>query len=189
MAEYRYLLKNIPLPIVSMADEGITTVVNETGDTFEENAILKATQIAAESGLVALGDDSGLEVDALNGEPGILSARYAGENASDSDRVNFLLAKMKNVPLEKRTARVRCVIALATPEGEVKTCSGECPLVIAFEPKGYNGFGYDPVLILPAFGKTMAELPEEIKNQVSHRAKAARQVYRLLKKKPFSFDI
>ena len=184
--EYRSLLKGIPVQIVSLADQGISTVVDEVGETLEENAILKATALASESGLVALADDSGLEVDALNGEPGRLSARYAGEGASDLDRVNYLLSRLKDVPWEKRSARFRCVIALAMPSGEVKTCTGECRGFIALEPKGENGFGYDPVFYLPEFGKTMAELPSEIKNQVSHRARAAKKVYRLLKKRPFN---
>ena len=186
VSEYRSLLKNIPLQLVTLAEEGITTVVDEVGDSLEENSRLKATTLAAESGLAALADDSGLEVDALDGEPGRLSARYAGEGASDRDRVNYLLSRMKDVPWEKRTARFRCVIALATPGGEVKICSGECRGFIALEPKGEHGFGYDPVFYLPGLGKTMAELPAEIKNQVSHRGRAARKVSRLLRKKPFS---
>lgn len=186
VSEYRNLLKNIPLRLVTLAEEGITTVVDEVGESLEENARLKATALAAESGLVALADDSGLEVDALGGEPGRLSARYAGEGASDRDRVNYLLSRMKDVPGEKRSARFRCVIALATPGGEVKICSGECRGVIALEPKGEHGFGYDPVFYLPGLGKTMAELPPEIKNQISHRGRAARKVGRLLKKKPFN---
>ena len=184
--EYRSLLKNILLQLVTLAEEGITTVVDEVGESLEENARLKATALADESGLVALADDSGLEVDALDGEPGRLSARYAGEGASDRDRVNYLLSRMKDVPWEKRSARFRCVIALATPGGEAKFCSGECRGFIAFEPKGEHGFGYDPVFYLPELGKTMAELPPEIKNQISHRGRAARKVGRLLRKKPFN---
>ena len=183
--EYRSLLKGIPLQLVSLADVGITTVVDEVGGSVAENARLKATALASESGLLALADDSGLEVDALNGEPGRLSARYAGEGASDRDRINYLLSRMKDVPWERRSARFRCVIAVAAPGGQVGICSGECPGFIALEPKGENGFGYDPVFFLPELGKTMAELPSEIKNQFSHRGRAAKKVYRLLKKKPF----
>lgn len=183
--EYRSLLKGIPLQLVSLADVGIITVVDEVGGSLEENARLKATVLASESGLLALADDSGLEVDALNGEPGRLSARYAGEGASDRDRINYLLSRMKDVPWERRSARFRCVIAVAAPGGQVGICSGECPGFIALEPKGENGFGYDPVFSLPELGKTMAELPSGIKNQFSHRGRAAKKVYRLLKKKPF----
>ena len=184
--EYRSLLKDMPVELVTPREKGIFTIVNEMGEGLEENALLKATVLAAESGLVALADDSGLEVDALGGEPGRLTARYAGEGASDKDRVNYLLSRLKDVPWEKRTARFRCVIALATPQGEVKTCHGECRGIIAFEPKGKRGFGYDPIFYLPGLGKTMAELPPEIKNQLSHRGLAARKVPRLLRKKPFS---
>ena len=179
--EYRLLLSGVPFELVTPAAEGITTVVNETGTSFEENARLKATALAAESGLLALADDSGLEVDALGGEPGHLSARYAGENASDRDRVGFLLSRLKDVPREKRTARFRCVIALATPGGEVELCYGECRGYIILEPRGKYGFGYDPVFYLPELGKTMAELPLSLKNQISHRGQAARKAAEILK--------
>jgi len=186
VSEYRSLLENIPVELVTLAEQGITTVVDEVGESLEENARLKATLLAAESQLPALADDSGLEVDALGGEPGRLSARYAGEGASDRDRVNYLLSRLRNVPWEKRSACFKCVIAVATPDGEVELCSGECPGIITFEPRGKQGFGYDPVFYLPELGKTMAELPLEIKNQLSHRGQAARKVYQVLKKQPFS---
>ena len=184
--EYRSLLQNLPFELVTLAEAGITTVVDEVGETLEENARLKATLLAAESQLLALADDSGLEVDALGGEPGRLSARYAGEGASDRDRVNYLLSRLENVPWQKRSACFRCIIAVATPSGEVELCSGECQGMITLEPRGEQGFGYDPIFYLPELGKTMAELPLEIKNQVSHRGKAARKVYQVLKKQPFS---
>ncbi|MCK4368168.1 MAG: XTP/dITP diphosphatase [Dehalococcoidales bacterium] len=181
--EYRSLLSRLPFELVSLADQGIATTVSEVGETLEENARLKATVLAAESQLLALADDSGLEVDALGGEPGRLSARYAGEGASDRDRIDYLLAKLKGVPRERRSARFRCVIAIATPEGEVELCSGECPGIITFEPKGEQGFGYDPVFYLPELDKTMAELPLEVKNRVSHRGQAAREACQLLRRK------
>ena len=186
--EYRSLLKSIPLELVTLAEQGITTVVDEAGESLEENARLKATLLAAETELLALADDSGLEVDALGGEPGRLSARYAGDDASDNDRVNYLLLRLGNVPWHKRFACFRCVIALATPSGEVELCSGECRGFITFEPKGKQGFGYDPVFYLPELGKTMAELPLEIKNRVSHRGQAARKVRRLLQKKYLNYQ-
>ncbi|MFC2020973.1 XTP/dITP diphosphatase [Chloroflexota bacterium] len=186
VSEYRSLLKNIPLELVTLAERDITTVVDEVGESLEENARLKATILAAESQLVALADDSGLEVDALGGEPGRLSARYAGEGASDRDKVDYLLSRLRNVPWEKRSACFRCVIAVATPGGEVGICSGECRGFITFEPSGEQGFGYDPVFYLTELDKTMAELPPEIKNQVSHRGQAARKVYQLLQKKPLN---
>ena len=180
--EYRSLLKGIPSKLVSLADEGITTVVEETGESLEENARLKATILATESRVLTLADDSGLEVDALGGEPGPLSARYAGEGASDSEKVDYLLSRLLNIPWQKRTARFRCVIALATPDGEVEFCYGDCPGYITFVPRGKNGFGYDPIFYLPELDKTMAEIPEELKNQISHRAQAAGKVPQLLQK-------
>jgi XTP/dITP diphosphohydrolase len=178
--EYKSLLSGVPFELVTPAEVGITTEVAEVGKSFEENARLKATTLAAESQLLTLADDSGLEVDALGGEPGTLSARYAGENASDSDRVNYLLAKMQGIPEEKRQARFKCVIAIATPQGNVELCTGECDGFIALKPKGNRGFGYDPVFYLPELKKTMAELPPEAKNKISHRGRAAREAIKLL---------
>ena len=180
--EYKSLLPDLSYELVTLVEQGITVVVNEVGESLEENARLKATVIAAQSQLLALADDSGLEVDALGGEPGRLSARYAGENASDTERINLLLARLKGVPREKRTARFRCVIAVATPDGKVNFCSGECQGLITFTPRGEHGFGYDPVFYLPELDKTMAELPLALKNQVSHRGQAARQVYQVLER-------
>jgi XTP/dITP diphosphohydrolase len=181
--EYKSLLQGLPFESVSLAELGINTRVNEVGESLEENARLKATTLARESQLLVLADDSGLEVDALGGEPGRLSARYAGEGASDKDRINYLLARLKDVPGEKRSARFRCVIAIARPDGEVELCSGECHGFITLEPRGEEGFGYDPIFYLPELGKTMAELPLEVKNQVSHRGQAARQAIQLLRRK------
>ena len=180
--EYKRLLGNLAYELVTLAEQGITTIVSEVGESLEENARLKATVFAGESHLVALADDSGLEVDALGGEPGRLSARYAGEGASDRERIDYLLSRLEGIPLEKRSARFRCVIAIATPDSKVEYCSGECQGFITFEPKGEHGFGYDPVFYLPELGKTMAELPMEIKNQVSHRGQAARKVYQVLER-------
>jgi XTP/dITP diphosphohydrolase len=180
--EYKSLLSGVPFELVTPAEVGIKAEVAETGKSFEENATLKATTLAAESQLLTLADDSGLEVDALGGEPGTLSARYAGENASDSDRVNYLLAKMQEVPEEKRQARFRCVIAIATPRGKVELCSGECDGVIALKPRGNRGFGYDPIFYLPELGKTMAELPPDEKNRISHRGRAAAKAREVLER-------
>jgi XTP/dITP diphosphohydrolase len=180
--EYKSLLSGVPFELVTPAEVGIETEVAEVGRSFEENARLKATTLAAESGLLTLADDSGLEVAALGGEPGTLSARYAGENASDADRVNYLLSKMQGVPQEKRQARFRCVIAIATPQGEVELCSGECEGIIALKPKGNRGFGYDPVFYMPELKKTMAELPPEGKNRISHRGRAAAKAKEVLKR-------
>jgi len=178
--EYKSLLGGLPYELVTLAEQGITTIVDEAGESLEENARIKATAYATEGKLIALADDSGLEVDALGGEPGCLSARYAGEGASDIDRLNYLLARLKDVPWEKRTARFRSVIAIAMLDGEVKFCCGECHGFITLAPRGEQGFGYDPVFYLPELDKTMAELPLESKNQISHRGQAARKAYQVL---------
>ncbi len=178
--EYKLLLRNLSFELVTPAEQGITTMVSEVGESLEENARLKAVALAAQSQLLTLADDSGLEVDALGGEPGRFSARYAGEGASDRDRIDYLLARLKGVPWLERSARFRCVIAVAMPSGVVEFCCGECCGLITFEPRGEEGFGYDPIFYLPELDKTMAELPLEIKNQVSHRGQAARKAYQML---------
>jgi len=181
--EYRDLLEGLPFELVSLLDMGISTEVDETGFSYEENACLKATVLAAESGLLTLADDSGLEVDALDGEPGVRSARYAGEGASDLDRIDYLLEKLKDVPWEKRSAHFKCVIAVAAPGEEVETCTGDCSGFITLEPRGKYGHGYDPIFFLPGLDNTMAELPREQKNQLSHRGLAAEKALKILGKK------
>jgi XTP/dITP diphosphohydrolase len=171
--EYEKLLASLPLELTYPAQEGLNIEVVETGESFAENAILKAAAYAWASGLLTLADDSGLEVDALGGEPGIRSARYAGTGASDEDRYQLLLEKLRGVPWEERTARFRCVIAVVTPDGQFHTAEGTCEGIITFEPKGEHGFGYDPVFYFQEYGMTMAELPPETKNEISHRARAA----------------
>ncbi len=178
--EYRRLFADLPLELVTPSDVGITTEVEEDAPTFAENARLKADALAAESGLPALADDSGLEVDALGGEPGTRSARYAGDDAGDADRIALLLERMKDVPWSQRTARFRCVIAFARPDGAVKYCDGESRGMIALEPRGEHGFGYDPVFYLPELGRTMAELSPEEKDRISHRGESARKAHDLL---------
>jgi len=180
LKEYNVLLARISFTLVSLDQQGIDFDVAETGSTFEQNATLKASEYCTISSLITLADDSGLEVDALGGEPGVMSARYAGENATDADRVKYLLSKLVNVPWEKRTARFVCLIAVAIPDQEVKLCRGTCNGYIAFEPKGENGFGYDPIFYFPELDKTMAELTFEEKNSVSHRGKAAQAARKLL---------
>jgi len=182
ITEYQSLLADLPVALVTPSDLGIKTRVNESGASLEENARLKATVLGAQSRLGALADDSGLEVDALGGEPGPLSARYAGEGASDEERIKYLLSRLESVPWENRTARFRCVIAIAMPNGDVEVCSGERGGFITRAPRGKHGFGYDPVFYLPELGKTMAELPMEVKNQVSHRGQAARKAYKILER-------
>ncbi|RJO62503.1 MAG: XTP/dITP diphosphatase [Dehalococcoidia bacterium] len=173
LEELRQLLGSVSFDLTSPAQAGLALNVDESGRTYAANARLKARAFARVSGLLTVADDSGLEVDALGGAPGVLSSRYAGPDASDSQRVAFLLSKLEGIPREKRAARFRCVMAIALPNGEVRMCSGSCRGIIAFAPKGNNGFGYDPIFYFPALEKTMAELPSEIKNRISHRAKAA----------------
>ncbi len=180
--EYKSLLGNLPYVLVTPSEAGVTITVDEVGGSLEENARLKAEVFAGKSRLLSLADDSGLEVDTLGGEPGPLSARYAGEGASDRDRVDFLLSRLKDVPWEERAACFRCVIAIAAPDGEVELCSGECGGLITLEPRGEQGFGYDPVFYLPELDKTMAELPLEKKNRISHRGQAVRKARRVLER-------
>lgn len=178
--EYEELLAGLPLELTYPAQEGLDIEVAETGESFAENARLKAAAYARASGLLTLADDSGLEVDALGGEPGIRSARYAGKGASDEDRYRLLLERLREVPWEERTARFRCVIAVATSEGQIRTAEGTCEGIIAFAPKGEHGFGYDPVFYFPEYGMTMAELSPATKNKISHRARAAQGVRDIL---------
>jgi len=178
--EYRLLLSDLGYEVVTLSDQGISKVVTEVGNSYEQNAHLKAATYAELSHLIALADDSGLEVDILNGEPGIHSARFGGKDSTDEDKINILLGKLTGVPWEKRTAHFKCVVAIATPEGQLELCHGECHGIISFEPGGENGFGYDPIFYLPEIGKTMAELPLEIKNQISHRAYAAHKARQVL---------
>jgi len=180
--EYRFLLDGLGYQITTLAEEGITEAVIESGSNYEQNARLKAISYANLSQLTTLADDSGLEVDALNGEPGVKSARFAGETATDAEKVSFLLSKLNGVPWEKRTARFKCVIAIASPEGQFEVCYGECQGMIVLEAKGENGFGYDPIFFLPEIGETMAELPFELKNQISHRARASQKARQMLQK-------
>ena len=162
----------LSMEIISLNDLGINTTVDETGNTFAENAALKANAYSKESGLLTLADDSGLEVSALGGEPGIYSARYAGENASDEDRTALLLTKLKHIPSNLRVCRFRCELAVSLPSGLVNGFTGECQGRVTLKPLGSNGFGYDPVFLIPELGKTMAQLSSEQKNVISHRGKA-----------------
>ncbi len=180
--EYRLLLDGIGYEITTLPEQGIEEVVPEVANTYEENALLKAVTYAKLTQLLTLADDSGLEVDILNGEPGARSARFAGQAASDAQKVNTLLARLDGVPWEARTARFKCVIAISTPEGKTEICYGECRGIIALEPKGTNGFGYDPIFFLPELGKTMAELPLQTKNQISHRARASQKAREILQR-------
>ena len=170
VVEYQAILSDAGIQLLGLHEAGVDFEVGESGQTFEENARMKARVYADESGLLTLADDSGLCVDALGGGPGILSARYGPDPAS---RIKRLLSEMAEVPDDGRTARFVCVIALAAPGGETHTFEGLCEGRIARHPKGTRGFGYDPVFYLPEYDQTMAELPPFLKNEISHRARAA----------------
>ena len=187
MEEFRALLAPLAVRCLFPPDLGLEEGVKEEGATYSENALIKAQAYAravtqgraAIPPLLVLADDSGLEVDVLDGAPGIHSARYA--LGSDADRLTVLLAHLEGVPSERRTARFCCVVAIVTPQGELHTAQGTCEGVIAMAPAGEGGFGYDPVFYLPGFGCTMAQLPAETKNRISHRARAVQAALPILK--------
>ena len=174
--EFRELLDGLPVELVTPADIGLDIEVEETGDTLEENALIKARAYADAGGITALADDSGLFVDALGGAPGVHSARYGAPKAkSDEDRVQLLLGALADVPEGQRDAAFRCVIAIADPgESDVRMARGELRGILGLAPRGTNGFGYDPIFVVPEHGKTVAELDSTTKHALSHRGQAAR---------------
>ncbi len=182
VGEYRQLLAGIPYEVVTPADIGLDLDVDESGDTYADNAARKAVAFARASGLLSLADDSGLEVCALGGEPGVRSSRFAGAGASDADRIARVLDRLHEIPNADRAARFVCVIAVAQPSGEVDLVEGECRGEIAGAPRGRHGFGYDPVFFIPELGVVMAELPPEEKHRVSHRGRAAAKAREVLAK-------
>lgn len=168
------------IEIVSLADFPDIKEIEENGETFRENAIIKASEVCMQTGLTTLADDSGLEVDYLGGLPGVYSARFAGEDKDDGANNKKLLELLNGVPMEQRTARFKCVIAVATTEGFVYIAEGACEGFIAEEQRGEGGFGYDPLFYLPEYGKTFAEIDPETKNKISHRARALAGVLDIL---------
>lgn len=180
MREIKKILSDLkmqgePVEILSMKEVGIEPDIQEDGKSFEENALIKAKAVASVAkDAIVLADDSGLEIDYLNKEPGIYSARYMGENTSYHEKNMNLIERLKGVPKEKRTARFVCAIACVLPDGNVFTETTTIEGLIGYEEKGENGFGYDPIFIVPSYGKSTAQLTEEEKNQISHRGKALR---------------
>lgn len=180
MREIKKILSDLkmqgePVEILSMKEVGIELDIQEDGKSFEENALIKAKAVASVAkDAIVLADDSGLEIDYLNKEPGIYSARYMGEDTSYHEKNMNLLERLKDVPKEKRTARFVCAIACVLPDGNVFTETATIEGLIGYEEKGENGFGYDPIFIVPSYGKSTAQLTEEEKNQISHRGKALR---------------
>lgn len=174
--EIKNLLKDLGLVIISLKDYPRLPEIKEEGKTFRDNAVKKAELVATFTNKWTLADDSGLEVDVLEGQPGVYSARFAGKEQDDRANIRKLLRLMKDVPQEKRQARFRCVVAISKPGGEViKVFNGVCEGLISFKPRGRFGFGYDPVFIIPAYNKTFAELGAAIKDRISHRARALNQ--------------
>lgn len=178
--EYRALLSDLPLAVTWLDEQGIAEDVEETGATFVANASLKAAAYAQLTGLWTWADDSGLEVDALDGRPGVYSARYGGPGLSDADRYRRLLAELAAIEPEQRTARFHCVVALAVPGGPIYTAEAAVEGLIVDEPRGAHGFGYDPVFFIPDQQRTMAELEPAIKNRISHRGRAAVEARKII---------
>jgi XTP/dITP diphosphohydrolase len=176
MREIREILSDMDVEVLSMKEAGIDIDIVEDGSTFEENAAIKARAVCAVAGEIVLADDSGLEIDYLNKEPGIYSARYMGEDTSYHIKNANLIERLEGVPDEARTARFVCAVAAAFPDGTVKTIRATMEGRIGYEEKGENGFGYDPIFFLPEFGCTSAQLSMEDKNKISHRGKALRAI-------------
>ena len=177
VAEFAEMLADMDVSWLSLDDVGIMDDVDETAVTFQGNALLKAQAYAAQAGLLTLADDSGLEVDALGGEPGVYTARYGGPGLDHVGRYRLLLQNLVGVPWEERTARFRCAIALVGVDGMLLGKSeGTCEGMIALEPAGNGGFGYDPVFYLPDFGQTMAQVGTAVKHQISHRGRAMQAI-------------
>ncbi|WP_057979402.1 XTP/dITP diphosphatase [Caloramator mitchellensis] len=181
--EIKVILKQFNIDVLSLEEAGIDVEVEEDGRTFEENAMKKAVEICKITNLPVIADDSGLEVFALNGEPGVYSARYSGEHGNYKKNNEKLLKELSNIPEEERSARFVTVIAFVSPEGEKFTARGEVLGKIAFEEKGSNGFGYDPLFIYPELNKTFAELSSEEKNKISHRKRALDNFIRIFEEK------
>ena len=181
LVEIQEILSKFDIELVLQSDLGLEIEVEETGKTFEENSLLKAEAVVRATGLPALADDSGLSVDALGGEPGVYSARYgAPDCVTDRDRLNHLLINMRGIRSDERTARFICAITLLYPDGRKLLAYGSCEGYIAAEPHGSAGFGYDPVFYVPKEGCTFAEMGEGRKNEISHRARALKQLCALL---------
>lgn len=172
LAEIRELLSRLDVTVKALDDYPSAPEPRETGATFRENAVIKAVAAASFTGEVAVADDSGLVVDALGGAPGVMSARYGGNGASDQEKYERLLAQMAGVPDAERTARFVCVVAVASPDGSISSADGVVEGTIACAPRGTGGFGYDPVFLIPELGMTFGELPPATKNAMSHRARA-----------------
>ncbi|MGG1632373.1 XTP/dITP diphosphatase [Rossellomorea sp. NRS-1567] len=174
--EFQHMFAPYGYEVQTLLDLPHIEDVEETGETFEENAILKAETVAQELGVLVIADDSGLAIDALEGRPGVYSARYAGEEKSDEANMDKVLSELESVEESDRTARFHCVLAIADPNGETRTVTGTCEGMILQEKRGTNGFGYDPIFYIPTLQKSMAELSQDEKSQISHRGNALKKL-------------
>jgi len=181
VAEYRQLLPDCGWELVAPSELSLGLPAEETGDTYEDNATMKALKAAQVGGLHALADDSGLEVDALGGEPGPRAARFGGQGTTYQEKMALLLKRLQGVPPPERGCRFVCVIAIADPQGGMRLCRGECAGLVAEAPQGESGFGYDPIFYLRERSLTMAQISAEEKNAISHRGRAAQIARRILK--------
>lgn len=181
LKEIREIMADLDVEVLSMKEAGVQTEIEENGTTFEENAVIKARTVGKLTGELTLADDSGLEIDYLNKEPGVYSARYMGEDTSYHVKNASLVKRLEGVPMEQRTARFVCVIAAVFPDGRVETARGTIEGVIGYEERGENGFGYDPIFYVPELNCSTAELTPGQKNEISHRGKALRKMKEILK--------
>ena len=181
--EVKIMLEGFDVELCTMKEAGVDVDIVEDGTTFEENAIIKAKTIMEMTGEIALADDSGLEVDYMDGAPGIYSARFLGEDTSYDVKNNYIIDKLKDAKGSERSARFVCAMAAAFPNGDIETCRGTIEGVIAYEQKGTNGFGYDPIVYVPEYEMTTGEMAPELKNSISHRGKALEQMKEVLRRR------
>ena len=181
--EVKMMLEGFDVELCTMKEAGVDVDIVEDGTTFEENAIIKAKTIMEMTGEIALADDSGLEVDYMDGAPGIYSARFLGEDTSYDVKNNYIIYKLKDAMGSERSARFVCAMAAAFPNGDIETCRGTIEGVIAYEQKGTNGFGYDPIVYVPEYEMTTGEMAPELKNSISHRGKALEQMKEVLRRR------
>lgn len=184
MDEIRMIMQDCKIPIVSLKEAGIQADIVEDGKTFEENALIKARTIMEMTGCLTLADDSGLEVDYINKEPGVYSARYMGEDTPYSIKNQSIIDRLKDAEGDERSARFVCAIAACFPDGRTFTTYGTIEGVIGYEERGEHGFGYDPIMYVPEYGKTTGEMLPELKNEISHRGKALRGMWNILREEP-----
>ncbi len=181
--EVNMMMEGFDVELIPMSDMGIDVEIEETGTTFEENAIIKAKAICDMTGEIALADDSGLEVDYLDGAPGVYSSRFLGEDTPYEIKNDYIIEKLKDAKGKERSARFACAMAMVFPDGDVETCYGTIEGLIGYEQKGTNGFGYDPIVYVPEYEMTTGEMTPQLKNSISHRGKALEQMKEVMKRR------